>query len=164
MSKKGIDEIYWEVQQKWLKDLIKRECHGGDAVVFGEDEHSVYLGKSYFLVRIPKRFFLFNTEQLQRNYPTGFRSYDSASKLFADTAEQATLFAKDSLIRREQNGRKYVVLDCDGVKYNVDEKFMALVKDFPTDCYKVSGKENTAVVLGMYGENFALVLPCKMKD
>lgn len=164
---KGIDKMYVDLQMRWIKLLDK--SGSGDTALYGEDESNVYIGLSYYLIKIPKEFFLLDKEKLNKIYPLTFREFQAAQRIFNDSVANAQFVGHDTMIRKERiycgKKDKVFVIKQDGengTEYHIKEKFFNEIKDFPIDGFKVSGHTNTATIITMNGEAFAMVLPVRM--
>lgn len=155
---KSAENVYVTTQIRFLKAL----CKTGETATYGESDEFAYFGTSYYMLRIPKRFLVLDKEKLAKVFPTTFRTYEM-ERIFMDAVAVAQTPASDTGMIWKKDKRNCVILKtAEGVEYNIDEKFMKVVKDFNVDGYRTSGKPNTPVILTEYGQPFAMILPVRV--
>ena len=162
---KGMDELFAELQVRWLKKLNKAEFHGSEFMVYGKDEEWVYIGEKYYVIRIPKRFFILDEQALMRVYIKALRTGNLGTTFATANTEATTPVVDTGTQERSKDGKfmlsVFKTTDENPVEYRINPKFMAEIKDFPYGDCKSSGKPNTPLIFNMFGEPCALVLPVR---
>ena len=160
MRNKSMEQMYVDVQIKWIKKLEGDKYN----VVYSEDDDYVYLGSVYHLVRIPKAFCVFDKVALSNMFPSSFQIRGRVPELFNLYVVRAIENMHDTNVVHIKDGKKIRVFECDtdsDVKYYINEKLLDEIKAFPVDGYRCSGENNTAIVAVMYGSPIAIIMPVR---